>query len=265
MMNASSQYDAKIDEIEKSGMSGRDKARAKDRATKEKNANMGGSIGSAAGGLGGMAAGAAAGAAIGSVVPVIGTAIGGLIGGALGAWGGESLGNTLGKGVGSLFGGNEEEKFLKEQKESAKSIAGGNEEIVKVLKSIEGKMPGSSGIASSFGLKPMELEGTAIRALTDVGKHVAIKATDTASNIIGAITGTDKQKFDINISGTIKLEGNGKTAELDIDKLLSNPDFVRKLSDVVSKRLNEVGNAGKTRSESAKNNTFNMYNKTNKS
>jgi hypothetical protein len=224
---------------------------------------MGGSIGSAAGGLGGMAAGAATGAAIGSVVPVIGTAIGGLIGGALGAFGGEKLGGVLGKGVGSLFGGSNEEKFLEEQKESAKAIAGNNEEIIKVLKSIEGKMPGSSGIASNFGLKPMELEGTSIRALTDIGKHVAIKATDTASNIIGAITGTDKQKFDINVSGTIKLEGNGKTADLDINKLLENPDFVRRLSDVISKRLNETSNAGKSRNETSRNNTANMYSKTN--
>ena len=245
MMDASSQYDAKIDEIEKSGMSERDKARAKDRATREKNANMGGSVGSAAGGLGGMAAGAAAGAAIGSVVPIVGTAIGGLIGGALGAWGGEALGNTLGKGVGSLFGGSEEEKYLEEQKEHAKAIAGGNEEIVKVLKSIEGKMPTGTRVGDNFGLKIPELESSVIRSIGSIGKHVAIKATDTMAGVVGSLTGADKQKIELNVSGTIKLEGAGKSVDLDFNKLLNNPEFVRKLTETISSRMRAVSDSGK--------------------
>lgn len=241
MMDASSQYDAKIDEIEKSGMSERDKARAKDRATREKNANMGGSVGSAAGGLGGMAAGAAAGAAIGSVVPIVGTAIGGLIGGALGAWGGEALGNTLGKGVGSLFGGSEEEKYLEEQKEHAKAIAGGNEEIVKVLKSIEGKMPTSAKVSSNFGLKPLEGPEIISKGLGSV-----LKVLPGIGGLIGGSTApSGPTEVKLNVSGTIKLEGNGKTADIDFNKLLENPEFVRKLTETISSRMRAVSDSGK--------------------
>ena len=265
MLDASSQYDKQVDEIEKSGMSDRDKARAKDRAIRERNGNMGGSVGSAAGGLGGMAAGAAAGAAIGSIIPGFGTAIGGLIGGALGAFGGEKLGGVLGKGVGSLFGGSEEEKFLEEQKESAKAIAGNNEEIIKVLKSIEGKMPGSSKIGSNFGLKPLELESSVIQSLPLIGPMMTgIKAVGGLIGGNGASAGVGNADINLNVSGTIKLEGSNKSVDLDLNKLLDTPEFKRQLTDIISKRLNEVGNAGKTRNETSRNNTANIYNKNNK-
>ena len=153
-----------------------------------------------------------------------------------------------------------------EQKELAKPIIGDNKEIIKIFDTIEGKVPGSAKIGSNFGLKPLELESSAIQALPIIGTMMT--GIKTIGGLIGGNNGkTNNGKTDINlnVSGTIKLEGNGKSVDLDINKLLENPDFVRKLSDVVSKRLNEVGNAGKTRSESAKNNTFNIYNKTNKS
>ncbi len=234
---ASSQYDAQISAIERSGMSERDKARAKDMASKEKNRSIGGSVG----GLGGGIAGAAAGAAIGSVIPGIGTLIGGAIGGLIGGFGGDALG----KGIGGLFGGGEEKKFIEEEREKAKAIAGDNEEIIKVLKSIEGKMPTGTKVGDNFGLKVPELESSVIRSIGSIGKHVAIKATDTVSNIIGAATGADKQKIELNVSGTIKLEGAGKSVDLDFNKLLNNPEFVRKLTETISSRMRAVSDSGK--------------------
>jgi hypothetical protein len=244
MVNASSQYDAKIEEIESSGMTDIEKARAKDRATKQKNEQYGSSVGSAAGGIGGLAAGAAAGAAIGSVVPVIGTAIGGLIGGALGAWGGESIGSGIGKLTGGLFGGSEEEKYLEQQKEMAKAAAGNSEEVVKVLKSIEGKMPTTSSIASNFGLKGPELSSSVLSSLPVIGSmFTGIKAL--TGGLSDKPTSSAPSEIKLNVSGTIKLEANGGFANLDVNKLLENKEFVRKITDIVTKTMASDGNAGK--------------------
>jgi DNA-binding protein YbaB len=83
---------------------------------------------------------------------------------------------------------------------------------------------------------------------------------NTASNIFNAATGLDRQKFDINVSGTIKLEGNGKSVDLDIDKLIENPEFVRKLADVINSRTNVSVNGGKKKAENARNQTAKIFN-----
>lgn len=248
MSSASSQYDAQISEIERSGMSDMDKARAKDRAAKEKNASYGSSIGSAAG--------TAIGGALGSALGPLGTMAG--------MWLGEKAGSFLGKTVGGLFGGGEEEKLLKQQEESAKAIAGNNEEIIKVLKSIEGKMPGSSKIGSNFGLKPLELESSVIQSLPLIGPMMTgIKAVGGLIGGKGASTSVGNADINLNVSGTIKLEGGNKSVDLDLNKLLDTPEFKRQLADIISKRLNETSNAGKSRNESTRNNTANIYSKTN--
>jgi uncharacterized protein (DUF697 family) len=271
-------------------MSDYEKARAKDRATKEKNASYGGSIGSAAGGLGGMAAGAAAGAAIGSVIPVVGTAIGGLIGGALGAWGGEKLGGTVGKGVGSLFSGNEVDKLKEEQKakieeskENSKLNAKAIESIDKNVAIIAGKnftigakplaspSIGSIGIglgksllnivpgAKAFGIAAeaigksnvgqsikKKVENT-VEALPIAGNFMKVAPTrETTSAVSGNIGPSD---INLKVSGTIKLEGNGKTADFDISKLLDTPEFKRQLAEIIKKETNVMVNAGKERKE----------------
>ena len=262
---ATSQYDKQIDDIERSGMSDREKARAKDRATKQKNVNIGGSVGKNTGAVVGGFAGMAKGAALGSLLGPVGTIAGGLIGGLVGGFAGDKLGGLLGKGVGSLFGGNEEKKYIEEQKEKeysiAKPIAGDNNEIVKILKSIDGKMPIAGKVTSSFGLKSIGIAETGIKALFDISKHVAIKATDKASDIVGRVTGTGKNDINLNISGTIKLEGGNKSANLDIAKLLDTPEFKRQIAEMVSRRLNEVSNAGKARTENTRNNVASTYNK----
>ena len=369
--DASSQYDKKIDEIESSGMSQLEKARAKDRATKEKNASYGGSVGSAAGGLGGMAAGAAAGAAIGSVVPVIGTAIGGLIGGALGAWGGEKLGGSVGKGIGGLFGGSEEDKFKKKQEEREKAeikqagikskslesiernvsiIAGrrfgiGARQLnTPSIKKIGGKMistvpglglaglalsslsskdkKGAGGIDLFKGLKTafkysapgmllntlsakspiekmkdamkmpafekklgqhgikqestyvspieklksnisLEPKETKISAIPDNSTFLKVRKTAQETSSKPNIS-LDKTNINLNVSGTIKLEGGGKSVDFDLAKLIDTPEFKRQLADIVTRRINESSNSGKRNMESERNNMAAQYNKSGK-
>jgi hypothetical protein len=238
--SANSQYDAQVDEIERSGMSDREKARARDRASKQKNAGIGGGIGSAVGATAGMA--------LGSVLGPLG-AIGG-------AWLGEKAGNFIGKGIGSLFGGGEEKKYLDEEKEKAKAIAGNNEDIVKILRSIDGKMPTQSRVSSNFGLKPLEIESSML-SLNPIG--ITSKVLPKVDNPRGTEK-LGKTDINLNISGTIKLEGGNKSANLDIAKLLDTPEFKRQIADIVSRRLNELGNAGGYRKENAQTNTSKMYN-----
>lgn len=261
---ASSQYDAQADEIENSGMTERQKARAKDRATKQKNANIGSSVGSTAG----MAAGTIAGAAIGQAlipIPFLGAAIGGIAGG----WLGEKVGGFLGKSVGGMFGGSEEEKLLKEkeeEKERAKALVGDNKEVIKILKSIDGKMPGPSlasispisKIASTIGIKPITAEDFIPKPIKAMGEFLHV----SAGKAVDAITGTRSNDINLNIKGTIKLEGGNKSTDLDLSKLLDTPEFKRQLANIISKRLNEESNAGKTRNETKYSNTANIYNKT---
>ena len=308
MMGASSQYDAKIDEIESSHMTDLDKAKAKDRATREKNASIGGSAGSAIGSVGGVAAGAAAGAAIGSVVPVVGTAIGGLIGGALGAFGGEKLGGVLGKGIGSLFGGNNEKKLKEEQKKAEKLEIKSNDDAVKVLSSIDNKMSiltgkkvGLSGkTLASPTLSPIDvmkkaaggisvlgglLPPVAIARLigkTSIGKSIKDKISSSIEGlpITGNFmkvspnkeTGTGanrpmsigKTDINLNVSGTIKLEGGGNSTNLDLSKLINTPEFKRQIADIITRRINESSNSGKRNMESERNNMAEQYNRSGK-
>ena len=150
---------------------------------------------------------------------------------------------------------------MEEQKESAKAIAGNNEEIIKVLKSIEGKMPGSSRIGSNFGLKPLELESSVIQSLPLIGPMMSgIKAVGGLVGENGAKTNIGKTDINLNVSGTIKLEGNGKSAELDINKLLENPEFVRKLTDIINSRTNVSVNGGKQKAENSRNHIAEIYN-----
>lgn len=262
--NARSQYDAQVDEIESSGASELEKARAKDRAAREKNANIGDSVGGAAG----MAAGTAIGATLGSAVPVVGT----IIGGAIGGWLGEKAGSFLGKGIGGLFGGDNEEKFKKEQEKlfGQDGSKGGNEELLKVVKSIDSKMPGGRSITAktlsmtALGpLMPLGISASSIKALPDIG--IFKKVAPTAAGEKGQTpTSIGKTDINLNVSGTIKLEGGGKSVDFDLAKLIDTPEFKRQLADIVTRRINENSNNGKRNMESERNNMASQYNKSGK-
>ena len=293
MMGASSQYDAKIDEIESSHMTDLDKAKAKDRATKEKNASYGSSIGSVAG-------------------TAIGGALGGAIGGPLGAmagmWLGEKAGNFIGKGIGGLFGGNNEKKLKEEQKKAEKLEIKSNDDAVKVLSSIDNKMSiltgkkvGLSGkTLASPTLSPIDvmkkaaggisvlgglLPPVAIARLigkTSIGKSIKDKISSSIEGlpITGNFmkvspnkeTGTGanrpmsigKTDINLNVSGTIKLEGGGNSTNLDLSKLINTPEFKRQIADIITRRINESSNSGKRNMESERNNMAEQYNRSGK-
>ena len=258
--NATSQYDKRLKEIRSSDMSGIEKARAKDEAIADKNKSIGKSVGSATG----MAAGTAIGATLGSVVPVVGT----LIGGAIGGWLGEKAGGLIGRGVGGMFKGKEEAKFKKEQerlfgKEEGQQIKS-SDDLVKVVRSIEAKMP----VKKHIGITPLSLAAlgpiapavAAIRALPDISNFMKVKPT-AGSEASTQPTSIGKSDINLNVSGTIKLEGGGKSVDFDLGKLLDTPEFKRQLADIVTRRLNESSNSGKRNMESERINMSKQYNR----
>jgi len=287
MSSASSQYDAKIDEIERSGMSDLDKARAKDRAAKEKNASYGSSIGSVAG--------TAIGGALGSALGPLGTMAG--------MWLGEKAGSFLGKGIGSLFGGGEEKKVKEEREKlfAGKEGIASNEDAVKVLTSIDNKMSIITG--KDFGVKAKSLSspslpkvsvktigtvaGTAIgsilgplgmvagglvgskisdgvKSLPINGNFMKVNPTKDSDTGVGRPSSVGKTDINLNVSGTIKLEGGGKSVDFDLAKLIDTPEFKRQLADIVTRRINESSNSGKRNMESERNNMASQYNKSGK-
>jgi hypothetical protein len=126
----------------------------------------------------------------------------------------------------------------------AKAAAGNSEEVVKVLKSIEGKMPTTSSIASNFGLKGPELSSSVLSSLPVIGSmFTGIKAL--TGGLSDKPTSSAPSEIKLNVSGTIKLEANGGFANLDVNKLLENKEFVRKITDIVTKTMASDGNAGK--------------------
>lgn len=324
---ASSQYDARVDEINKSGMSELDKARAKDKAAKEKNASIGGGVGSAVG--------AAAGAALGSALGPLGMIAGG--------WLGEKAGSFIGKGIGSLFGGGEEKKFKKEQAERLKKEGiESSDDIIRILTSINDKLSiisgkkigvrekslasptiknigkGMLGLMSGLGpigglatavsyissKSPMDkmyeamdspvfrerlaksgikAEQPAVTPVEKMKSNISLEpiqakveakpdnssflrvtptkqeASSTPSNI-----SLGKTDINLNVSGTIKLEGGGKSINFDLTKLLETNEFKDKLAEIVSNRINEISNSGKKNMESQRNNMTSQYNRSGK-
>jgi hypothetical protein len=117
-------------------------------------------------------------------------------------------------------------------------------------------MPTQSRVSSNFGLKPLEIASSML-SLNPIG--IISKVLPKVDSPRGAEK-LGKTDINLNISGTIKLEGGNKSANLDIAKLLDTPEFKRQIADIVSRRLNELGNAGGYRKENAQTNRSKMYN-----
>jgi hypothetical protein len=105
-------------------------------------------------------------------------------------------------------------------------------------------MPTSSSVSGFFGLKGPELRDIVLKPLQAIGSvFTGVKAL--SDNVGGKPTASGPSEIKLNVSGTIKLEANGGFANLDVNKLLENPEFVRKITDVVTRTMKSDGNGGK--------------------
>lgn len=250
---AKKEYNKKLDQIKNSQMSGKEKAIAKDKAIKEKNQAYGAAAGSAVGTV--------AGAALGSLLGPLGTMAGMWLGGMAGKW--------IGKGIGGLFGGNNTKQYEKPIAKAANGlVVPGNSptgDKVHVMAN-SGEMILNQGQQNKLFTAINSLEqgnSTSIKALPEPGKF--LKVSPPATTSVGTKTiGVGKTSIDLNVSGTIKLEGGGKYVDFDLGRLLDTPEFKRQLTDIIAKRLNENSNSGKRNMESERNNMASQYNKSGK-
>lgn len=253
-----------------------------------------------AGAVGGAAAAGAVGKLIGAGIgtfiggPVgagIGGAIGGLAGSLIGGYfGGEGAKALSKKGVDAYYGGNETE--IDELNPKAKAKQRNDEVSPTAEPTAEPKatpqqhandgliVPGDSYsgdkvpvMANSgemilskiqqsklFAALSAPIGATigAITALPEVGKFLKVLPSISPSSPTTQLGG--KTDINLNVSGTIKLEGNGKTVDFDIAKLLDTPEFKRQLSDILIKTVNENSNSGKYNKESSRINMANQWN-----
>ena len=80
-------------------------------------------------------------------------------------------------------------------------------------------------------------------AIEGIGVKVASTSVPTVKDI------------NLNVSGTIRLDGgNGNSASFNIDDLIKDPTFVRKIKDMIVKSMSETENGGKQNLESDRSN-----------
>lgn len=259
---AKSEYDKKVEELNNKSMSAKDRAIAKDKAEKERNASIGSSVGKTAGNIGGWAAGAAAGAALGSVVPVVGTAIGGLLGGLLGSHYGEKALGWVGGKVGGMFGGNNAEKIEKPAHAQNGLIVPGNSytgDKVPVMANSKEMILTQKQQSTLFNAISNPIS-TAVKALPDLSSFMKVLPPVALASAATRAIGGGKTDVNLHVSGTIKLEGNGKSVDFDISKLLDTPEFKRQITDIVTRTWNENSNGGKLGKETSQSKKMGVFN-----
>ena len=246
---AKSKYDKEMADIRKMNLSGKEKDALRDKAEKERNKSIGGSVGSAVG--------AAAGAALGTVLGPIGMAAGGWLGSMAGEW--------VGKGIGGLFGGNRSKKYENPAHAKDGLIVPGNSytgDKVPVMAN-SGEMildqDKQKKLFSALSSNPIT---STVRALPDLSSFLKVLPPVALASAATKAIGIGKTNINLNVSGTIKLEGGGKSVDFDISKIIETPEFKRQLTDMITRSINENSNSGKRNMESERNNMARQYNRT---
>lgn len=284
-VNATDKYDAQEAKIRNSNLSESEKQSAIDANTDEKRGAQGKAVGSAIGGVAGASLGAAIGTAI---LPGLGTAVGTVAG----AWLGDKVGGAIGslakplnkmaRGVGKfLFGDDSKAKasFSEEELADPQLTEKADAATIKIYELLlkkenvgfvgkAAKSIGSvvtapfqvaAGIGSAFGNLAAAKNNPEVSSIPVVGQRQVVKDRDQSRYNIGP-SNIGPQDINLNVSGTIKLDLGGKQSGLDVNKLLDSPQFKAQLTDIISRRLNDMGNGGKYNKEGKVLNTQRMYN-----
>lgn len=243
---ANSAFGDKRSEIESMNVSDLTKAKELDKAIKARNQSRGGAVGTAVG--------AGIGMALGSVFGPLGTVAGG--------WLGSKAGEFIGKGIGGLFTGKNEEEYRKANM-TGSTVAGVSgetaNEMLKVLRHISGRVDDGIKInpvtmrALTLSLPTMGIKGSMDSPVTpkpNTGNAMQVAPVEVSASkpSIKPIDIAPKD-INLNVSGSIRLEGNGSSANLDVEKLLGSSEFVRQLTEIIKNRMNEISNSGRIKGE----------------
>jgi len=221
--------------------------------------NRNNTIGSSSGGLVGSIAGAAgAGAILGSVLPGAGNLVGaivGVVGGTLGYYLGSGLGEKISDAIFDPSEVSDEElnKLLDDYLEGKKptkekhaegGIVGGNsyngDKIITGLNSGE-MVLNKTQQANLFGLLNQQPNISA----KPVGEKEYIYTPNRSetSNVNGnTVTVKD---FNINLNGTIKLDGGNNSKDIDVNALLNDYQFMNSLKEMIKDSMNRDMSGGR--------------------
>lgn len=249
--SSSSEYETEKLKINNRALSDLGRAEELDEAKRKRNKGIGSAFGGGAAGLAGMAIGQA-------LIPIPG--LGAVIGGAVGGL----IGDVVGGGIGSLFGGNEADKYRRKHRAASAISANGGDgavnDIVAVLKQINGRATSIDSSLKSVGIKPVSdmLPNIGVGLDSLSGLVTAVPNSGNALRVAPVermVGGNDNMKqtptdINLNVNGTIRLDGGTNSANLDVGKLLNDPQFKRELLDMLRKEMSMVSNGGKRRQES---------------
>ena len=161
-----------------------------------------------------------AGAAMGSFFGPMGAAIGGLAGAAMGAI--------------DLYRQKSQEEQADKQRVSSVALARlGMSQVY--TQSTEGYVP-SSPYAAAFGSPQVEAQAT-------TGSQRYISPTSSLSTM--SSNRLELSDININISGTIRLEGGNNSRGLDINSLMKDQAFVTQIKDLIKDSINKGMNNGR--------------------
>lgn len=246
--NAISKHSENVERIKAdSTMTQEEKNKAIHESKKERNESVGGALGGASGALGG----AALGASIGSVVPVVGTAIGGLIGGVAGWWLGDKAGKAVGSVVTNDYTDNSSNSYNNAKSQVSNQNNTLNDSIVnnpdnKLLSMIQEDV-------RKIRLDTISSENKFNYTNTIIPKNqyetkTFIREVSPSQQFNQIVTRPKVEKIDLNISGTLKVQGVGKTQNIDINEIFQSPEFQRMLINKINEGFSRNGNVVQTRS-----------------
>ncbi len=184
---------------------------------------------------------ASLGAMIGTIIPGVGTAIGGAIGGLGGAiYGAIDAATSQAEphANGGIVGGNSYngDKIL--ARVNSGEMILNQEQQAKLLRMISYNSEMSNGVMST-----LKNSNEMVKA-----KPVGDKEYIYAPRQVGGnkVTEVSVKDINVNISGTIKLDGgNGNSKGLDVAKLLADSSFVSSLKDLIKESINNDLNNGR--------------------
>lgn len=254
---ALSKHSENVKKIESDNtMTQEEKNKAIHESKKERNENVGGAVGSTVGGIGGAILGGLASAKVGALAGTafggpIGTLIGGVVGLGVGIAGG-MIGNKVGKSIGKAVTSeypNNDDKNAKPQVSSDNNMI--NDSIVnnldnKLLSMIQEDV-------RKIRLDTISSENKFNYTNTIIPKNqyetkTFIREVSPSQQFNQIVTRPKVEKIDLNISGTLKVQGVGKTQNIDINEIFQSPEFQRMLINKINEGFSRNGSVVQTRS-----------------
>lgn len=259
-VQAQSQHNERLNQISQdTSLSKEDKAYAKYESRKERNKGVGKATGAAAGAL--------AGAAIGSALPVVGTIIGGAIGGLVGYFGGGMAGEAIGEAVTGNYEDSKEKKEL-EQGESGGHVVNSEtkqnallsiqEDVRKIRYGVGSSKATLLSDSSTYSQVQFNTSQSIYQKPNYSDRTYIRENTSSSSSIINT---PSIERIDLNISGTLKIQGvGGKTQDLDINKLFDTPEFRNQLYELINNKFGRGGTVTNTRDKNSVQGIIGSYN-----